>query len=121
MFNVTQAAAQELVSASLRSDAQGMALRVAARQAADGSIEFGMGFDDERQDDEPAQFGELTVLIGSPSKPLLEGTVLDYVEVAPGRFDFIFVPPQPAGLAGDEPSAAAGADCGGGSCRSCGG
>ncbi len=121
MFSVTQVAAQELVAAAVRSDAQGMALRVAARQVADGSIEFGMGFDDERQDDEPAQFGELKVLIGSPSKPLLEGAVLDYVEVAPGRFDFIFVPPQSAVSAGDEPSAAVRSGCGGGSCGSCGG
>jgi Fe-S cluster assembly iron-binding protein IscA len=79
----------------VRSNAQGLALRVAARQVADGSIEYGMGFDDTREDDEPAQFGELTVLVGSPSKPLLQGTVLDYVEIEPGRFEFIFAPPAP--------------------------
>ena len=77
MFNVTAAAAQEILAAAARSDAQGMALRVAARQVADGSIEYGMGFDEAREDDEPAQFGALTVLVGSPSKPLLDGTVLD--------------------------------------------
>ena len=43
------------------------------------------------------------------------------VEVAPGRFDFIFVPPQSAVSAGDEPSAAVRGGCGGGSCGSCGG
>jgi hypothetical protein len=35
------------------------------------------------------------VLVGSHSRPLLDGTVLDYVEIEPGRFDFIFVPPAP--------------------------
>jgi hypothetical protein len=53
MFNVTAAAAQEILAAATRSDAQGMALRVAARQVADGSIEYGMGFDEAREDDEP--------------------------------------------------------------------
>ena len=112
MFTVTRAAAQELLAAAVRSNAQGLALRVAARQVADGSIEYGMGFDDTREDDEPAQFGELTVLIGSPSKPLLQGTVLDYVEIEPGRVDFIFAPP-------DAQAAPRGA-CGSGGCASCG-
>ena len=113
MFNVTSAAAQEILAAAARSDAQGMALRVAARQVADGSIEYGMGFDEAREDDQPAQFGALTVLVGSPSKPLLEGTVLDYVEIEPGRFDFIFAPPQP--------QAPPRGGCGSGACGNCGG
>ena len=95
-FTVTEAASKEILAAAERSAAAGMALRVAARQVADGSIEYGMGFDEQRDDDEPAAFDGLTVLVGSPSRPLLEGTVLDYVEVAPGRFDFVFIPPVEA-------------------------
>lgn len=113
MFNVTSAAAQEILAAAARSDALGMALRVAARQVADGSIEYGMGFDEAREDDEPVQFGALTVLVGLPSKPLLEGTELDYVEIEPGRFDFIFAPPQA--------KAAPRGACGSGGCAGCGG
>lgn len=111
MFNVTAAAAQEILAAAARSDAQGMALRVAARQVANGSIEYGMGFDEAREDDEPAQFGALTVLVGSPSKPLLDGTVLDYVEIEPGRHDFIFAPPGVA--------APPRGGCGSGGCAGC--
>lgn len=111
MLSITPVAADEILAAAARSDAAGMALRVAARQVSDGSIEYGMGFDEEREDDAPAQFGELRVLVGSPSLPLLDGTVLDYVEVAPGRFDFVFLlAPGPAG-----------AGCGSGSCGGCGG
>lgn len=126
MFTVTPAAAQEILAAARRSDAAGMALRVAARQVADGSIEFGMGFDDERDDDEPSQFDGLTVLVGAPSKPLLEGTVLDFVEVEDGRFDFIFAPAasaSPRACAGSAAPARQGGSCGGGSCGSgaCGG
>lgn len=122
MFQVTPSAANEILAAAARSDASGLALRVAACQVADGSIEYGMGFDEAREDDEPVEFGGLTVLVGSPSRPLLEGTRLDYVELAPGRFDFVFVPaPEQvvAGLGAGDPASAAGG-CAKGSCGSCG-
>ncbi|HSQ71374.1 MAG TPA: iron-sulfur cluster assembly accessory protein [Rubrivivax sp.] len=121
-FTVTAAASQEILAAAERSSADGLALRVAARQGADGTLEYGMGFDEQREDDEPAEFGGLTVLLGSPSRALLDGTVLDYVEVAPGRHDFIFIPPQSAATVGDEPAATSlpqGA-CGNGGCGHCG-
>jgi iron-sulfur cluster assembly protein len=100
MLSLTPAAAQEILAAAARSDAAGLALRVAARQIADGSIEYGMGFDAPRDDDEPAEFGGLKVVVGSPSRPLLEDTVLDFVEIEPGRHDFIFIPPPEPGSAG---------------------
>lgn len=120
MFSVTPAAAHEILAAAARSDAVGMALRIAARQIADGSIEYGMGFDEQREDDEPAQFAGLTVVLGSPSRPLLEHTVLDYVEVEPGRRDFIFIPPDEpvvGGCASAAPKARGG--CSSGGCGSC--
>jgi iron-sulfur cluster assembly protein len=121
MFSVTPSAANEILAAASRSDAAGMALRIAARQVADGSIEYGMGFDEPRDDDEPAAFDGLTVLVGSPSRPLLEGTVLDYVEIAPGRFDFVFIPPvETVSAAGDSSAPKAQGACGSGGCGSCG-
>ena len=116
MLSLTPAAAQEILAAAARSDAAGLALRVAARQIADGSIEYGMGFDDPRDDDEPAEFGGLKVVVGSPSRPLLEDTVLDFVEIEPGRHDFIFIPPpEPvsAGCAPPAPKASGGCGNGG--------
>ncbi|MBA4177675.1 MAG: iron-sulfur cluster assembly accessory protein [Leptothrix sp. (in: Bacteria)] len=120
MFSITPSATQELLAAAARSDAAGMGLRVAARQVADGSIEYGMGFDDEREDDEPVAFDGLKVLLGSPSRPLLQDTVLDYVEIEPGRFDFVFVPPDAAPADGDDAPKAA-RSCGSGGCGNCGG
>ncbi len=119
MFNVTPTAAQELLAAVARSDAAGMSLRIAARQTADGSIEYGMGFDEEREDDEPAVFEGLTVLLGSPSRPLLKDTVLDYVELEPGQFGFVFIPPGAAqgGGCGSGAAKSRGA-CGSGGCGS---
>ena len=125
-FQVTPSAAQEILSAATRSHAAGQALRVAARQCADGSLDYGMGFDEPREDDHSSTVQGLTVLVGAHSQPLLEGTVLDFVELAPGQFDFIFVPPAPAvvtGLGGCNTGAApqAAKGCGTGACGACGG
>lgn len=115
MFNVTPAAAQEILAAAVRSDAAGMALRVAARRADDGAVEFGMGFDEQREDDEPMRFDALTVLVGAPSRPLLDGAVLDYVELQPGQPEFVFIPAaEPASASESAPRG-----CGSGGCGPC--
>jgi iron-sulfur cluster assembly protein len=112
VFSVTPTASQEILAAASRSDAAGMALRVAARQVADGSIEYGMGFDEPREGDLPLQLHGVDVLIAPPSQPMLDGVVLDFVEIEPGNFNFIFVPEDAAA----EPPAKA---CGSGGCSGC--
>ena len=96
MFRLTAAAAREVLAAAQRSQAEGMALRVAARTLADGSVEYGMGFDEERVDDVTTEFEGLQVLVGTPSRALLDGVELDFVEVEPGRFQFVFSAATPA-------------------------
>jgi iron-sulfur cluster assembly protein len=114
-FQITSSAAQELVAAAARSDAAGMALRIAARSTPDG-LEYGMGFDEAAPDDQVLVFGELTVLLAAASQPWLAATVLDFVEVDPGRADFVFAEQQPA--AGGCPPTSCGS---GGGCSRCGG
>jgi iron-sulfur cluster assembly protein len=112
MFSVTPNASQEILAAAARSDAAGMALRVAARQVADGSIEYGMGFDEPREGDMPLQMHGIDVLIAPPSQPMLDGVVLDFVEIEPGSFNFIF---KPEDAATERPAKA----CGSGGCSGC--
>jgi iron-sulfur cluster assembly protein len=120
MFDVSPAAAAELLAAAARSDAAGMALRVAARPLSDGSVEYGMGFDDERENDETAECHGLVVLLGARSRPYLAGTLLDYVEVEPGRHDFVFVASDPAEAPASDTAPPTGG-CGSGGCNRCGG
>jgi len=120
MFSVTPTASREIRSAAERSDAAGMALRVAARQADDGGVEYGMGFDEQREDDAVVDCGGLTVLVGAPSRKLLDSTVLDLVETAPGRFDFVFMPAADAVAPVPEATAAGSGACGSGGCSRCG-
>lgn len=111
MFNVTEVAARELIAAAERSQAGELALRVAARRIDDGSIEYGMGFDEQRVDDEAIDGAGVRLLVGAPSRALLVNTTLDYAEVESGRFEFVFVPAAPA----EAPA------CGSCGCSRCGG
>lgn len=113
MFTLTSNASQEIQAAAARSDAAGLALRVAARRGADGSVEYGMGFDEPREGDMPLQVAGVNLLIALPSQPMLEDIVLDFVEIEPGKFNFIFADRDTVG-ADAAPKA-----CGNGACNGC--
>ncbi len=84
----------------------------------DGSIVYGMGFDDERDNDEVLECEGITVLIAPLSRDLLNGATLDFVELKPGEFQFIFINPNEAAPPPAETRARGG--CGSGGCSSCG-
>ena len=91
---------------------------LAARLETDGSLAFGMGFDEAREGDMPLEIEGVPLLIAQPSQALLDDAMLDYVEVAPGRLDFVCVAQTP-----DEetPAPAPAGGCGSGGCNRCGG
>ncbi len=123
-FRITSGAARQILAQAASSEAAGLALRVAARQEADGTIAYGMGFDDIAADDDPTHVDGLAVVIAAGCEPLLEGTVLDFVELAPGEFNFIFIPPATAAQEAApeaDPEAAPARGCGSGGCSGCGG
>lgn len=71
-----------------------LGLRLGARRLSDGDIEYVMGVDEQREFDfEIAIFG-VNILIGPKSRDLLEGITLDFVEIEPNQFGFIFIPPR---------------------------
>jgi iron-sulfur cluster assembly protein len=112
MFTLTRAAAQQIQQAAAASAAQDLALRIAARQSEDGSIEYGMGFDEAQDEDLRLLLEGVAVVIADPHQPLLEDTVLDFVELEPGAFNFIFVPAS----AETSPVTPAVGGCGSGGC-----
>ncbi len=114
MFTLTSAAAQMIQRAATDSGAQDLVLRVAARRVPDGSIDYGMGFDDMNDGDTALEIEDVHVVIAPQHLDLLEDTVLDFVELEPGQHNFIFVNQQSA----FETSSAGG--CGSGGCGSCG-
>jgi len=121
MFILTSAAAQQIQQAADASNAQHMALRVAARVDAEGNIEFGMGFDDPGESDLKLNLEGVDIVIGAEHQELLDDTTLDFVELEPGDFNFIFVDSRQAAGMSSGGGCSTGGGCGGGGCGSKGG
>jgi len=118
MFTLTPAAARQIQQVARDTGADQLALRVAARREADGSIDYGMGFDDVGSSDTRLLLQDVPVLIAAHHVDLLEDTVLDFVESEPGEFNFIFAP-QPNASASSS-SAGCGSNAGGCGSGACG-
>ena len=94
MIIVTAQAAQQIARSAQQAGADGACLRLAARLDDKGVIEYGMGFDDQADGDAQVVSGEVTILISPGSVELLTGATLDYVEINPGEWRFIFLNPN---------------------------
>ena len=93
MITITQAAAERIRQSAAETGVETPILRVAARLASDGAVEFGMGFDQSRPGDATAEVEGVYVVVAPPSRELLEGVVLDFAEVEPGEHRFVFARP----------------------------
>lgn len=96
MIKITDAAAEQIRVAAQQPDVQGMVLRIAAYQDEDGDVNFGMGFDQEREADEQLIVNGIQLLISMPATPFLQGVTIDFVEMSPGDMRYIFIPPYSA-------------------------
>ena len=94
MFKMTQRAAQQVFHSAKESHMEGLALRIAAKRLPDGSIEYGMGFDDIHEEDILIHSKGVEIIFDATHKELLSGTVMDFVELEPGDFQFIFLNPN---------------------------
>ena len=97
MITITPAAAEKIQASAAEGDMQGLAMRIAAKRNPDGTIHYGMGFDDNALDgDIHINAGGVDVVIGESSHLLLEGTTMDFVEIEPGTWQLIFMNPNDA-------------------------
>ncbi len=110
MISLTKVAAEQIAQAARESGAENMALRIAARLNEAGMLEFGLGFDEERDNDSRLESYGVTLLVHPSSAEYLQGVTIDYAESAPGEAHFIFMMPNQGG---DE-----GGGCGSGGCSS---
>lgn len=69
-------------------------LRLAARVNPDESFEYGMGFDDPRDDDVRFERDGINFMISPDCVELLHGAHVDFVELEEGQFHFIFLNPN---------------------------
>lgn len=90
MIEITSTAA-ERIRAVLSESGAGLSLRVAARRDPQGDVEYGMGLDERReQDEEVVTDAGITLLVSPPSLEALADTVIDFVEIEPGDHRFVF-------------------------------
>ena len=95
MITITPAAAEQIRASAEQDGMQDLAMRIAAKRNPDGSIHYGMGFDDTEHDgDMHVTSAGINVIISETSKILLDGMTLDYVEIEPETFQFIFMNPN---------------------------
>lgn len=94
MITITPSAAKQIRIAAEQSNADDIFLRLAARREDDGAIEYGMGFDEMGGTDELISSQGIDVIIASSCADLLKNATLDYVEITPGDFRFIFSNPN---------------------------
>lgn len=95
-FKVTPAAAEQIKQSAESGRMTDLALRIAAKKKTDGSIEYGMGFDQIGHEDAQIETEGVKVIIAVTHQTLLMGTTMDYVEIEPGQFAFIFLNPNDA-------------------------
>ena len=93
-INVTDTAARQIKAAAARSGMQDPVLRIAAKRMPDGGIDHTMGFDHATEKDSIVESDGVTIAVSPDSKVLVEGLTLDYVELTPGEFRFIFSNPN---------------------------
>lgn len=96
-ISVTETAAEQIKKAALESQVDDLPLRLAASKQADGSLHYGMGFDDvgntENKDYQYESNG-VKIVVAESSHALLVGTTIDYVELEPKQFHFVFLNPN---------------------------
>lgn len=71
-----------------------MALRIAAIMDANETVNYGMGFDEAKEDDVQFTFEGVNFLVSPDCLELLNGAHVDYVEIEEEQHHFIFLNPN---------------------------
>ena len=94
MLKLTDAAIKQIGIAAAQGGAEGLALRLAANRSDDGSINYLIGFDEPKEEDFKIESDGVTVVIEPEHINMLDGATMDFVELEPNDFRFIFLNPN---------------------------
>lgn len=93
-LSFSPSAQEQIKKSAQESDNSNMGLRFAARMTADESVDYGIGFDEAKEDDIKFECDGVTILIAPDNEELLHGARVDFVEIEEGQFHFIFLNPN---------------------------
>ena len=95
MITITKRAAEKINESRQQDESNDeLHLRLAAKVNDDGSWQYGLGFDEQREGDENLESWGINIVVAEESKDLLKGCVLDFVEITEGDHQFIFMNPN---------------------------
>lgn len=90
----SNAALEQIRISAKESNSDNLGLRIAARMTPDETVDYGMGFDEPKDNDIKFEANGITILVGPDSEELLHGAHIDFVELEPGKYNFIFLNPN---------------------------
>ncbi|MDH3220122.1 MAG: Fe-S cluster assembly protein HesB [Gammaproteobacteria bacterium] len=95
MISLTSAALEQIKISAAEGDMPTLPLRIAIKEQDDGSFHYAMGFDEQRlPGDSFLSFDGVNLVVSQTSKDLAEGMTIDFVELEPGKSEFIFLNPN---------------------------
>lgn len=94
MIKITPEAAKQIQTSAQQGKTENLPLRIAASKNDDGSIHYGMGFDENKEGDIAVTSEGIKIIVSPLSSDLLKDTTLDFVELEPGKTQFIFMNPN---------------------------
>ena len=94
MITVTPEAAEQIRDSARQSKLEGIPLRIAVTRLEDGSFHYALGFDDNSLDgDKTFQSEGIDIVVAPQSMDMLNGTVIDYVDLE-GKMEIVFINPN---------------------------
>jgi len=94
MITVTPEAAEQVRESARQAKLEGMPLRVAVTRLEGGGLHYALGFDDNSHDgDKTFQSEGIDIVVAPQSMDMLDGTVIDYVDLE-GKMEIIFINPN---------------------------
>lgn len=94
MIKVTNEAAKQIQLSAQQGKTENLPLRIAATKNEDGSFHYGIGFDENKEGDIAVTSEGIKIIVSALSADLLKDTTLDFVELEPGKNQFIFMNPN---------------------------
>ncbi len=95
MISLTTRAIEQMIRSAVEGGMESVPLRIAIKEQADGSFHYAMGFDEKRlPGDHFVNFDGIDLVVSTASKDLAEGMTIDFVDLEPGKPEFIFLNPN---------------------------
>ena len=95
MIHLSSSALEQMKRSAEDGGMTNLPLRIAVKTEDDGSFHYAMGFDEQRlPGDHFFNFDGIDLVVSTASKDLADGMTIDYVELEPGAWQFIFLNPN---------------------------